>query len=170
MPERMEELSDQQTAIGSYIAQASRGSSASVNVYEQALPHPVEQAVIDAARQRLVQLPLETPAMVDSPPSDSRLPPFDRNPFFVGREGDLHTIASLLKESERATVVVTGMGGLGKSQLANEFIHRYGRYFLGGVFWLSFAEAVAIPTEIAACHLALQRELRLDTRTFPLEE
>lgn len=170
MPKRMEEISDQQTAIGSYIAQASEGSSASVNVYEQALPHPVEQAVIDAARQRLTQLPLETPATVDSPPSDSRLPPFDRNPLFVGREGDLHTIASLLKAGERATVVVTGMGGLGKSQLANEFIHRYGRYFLGGVFWLSFADAVALPTEIAACHLALQRELRLDTRTFPLEE
>jgi hypothetical protein len=166
----MEKVSDQLTALGSYIAQASQGSSASVNVYEQALPHPVEQTVLDAARQRLAELPLDTTAKVDSPPSDSRLPPFDRNPLFVDCEEDLHTIASLLKAGERATVVVTGMGGLGKSQLANEFIHRYGRYFLGGVFWLSFADAVAIPTEIAACHLALQRELRLDTRTFPLEE
>ena len=34
------------------------------------------------------------------------------------------------------SVAVTGMGGMGKTQLAREFAYRYGRFFDGGVFWL----------------------------------
>ena len=43
------------------------------------------------------------------------------------------------------------MGGIGKTQLAVEFAHRYGRYFAGGVFWLSFAQPESIEAQIAAC-------------------
>ncbi|MCP5094986.1 MAG: tetratricopeptide repeat protein, partial [Chloroflexi bacterium] len=48
------------------------------------------------------------------------------------------------------TVAVTGMGGLGKTQLAVEFCFRYGRYFPGGVFWLSFADAENVANEVVA--------------------
>jgi len=44
----------------------------------------------------------------------------------------------------------TGLGGIGKTQLASEFVHRYGRYFSGGVFWLSLADPQAVPAEVAA--------------------
>lgn len=45
----------------------------------------------------------------------------------------------------------TGLGGIGKTQLASELVHRYGRFFAGGVFWLSFADPEAVPAGIAGC-------------------
>jgi tetratricopeptide (TPR) repeat protein len=38
---------------------------------------------------------------------------------------------------------------LGKTQTAVEFCYRYGRYFYGGVFWLSFAQAENVAEEVA---------------------
>ncbi|GHO73981.1 hypothetical protein KSD_17520 [Ktedonobacter sp. SOSP1-85] len=162
----------EQTALGSYIAQANNNSTASVNVYEDVRPRQVEQAVLAAAREQLAQLPLETPPASTRPPvaGCSRLPVFESNPFFVGRQADLQDIVQALKSKERATIVVSGMGGIGKTQLASEFIFRYGGYFAGGVFWLNFADAAGIPSEIAACRTALREELRLDLHTLPLEE
>jgi tetratricopeptide (TPR) repeat protein len=43
------------------------------------------------------------------------------------------------------------MGGVGKTQLACEFAHRFGRFFAGGVFWLSCADPQVIAAEVAAC-------------------
>jgi hypothetical protein len=156
-----------QRATGNYIAQASGGSQASVSVYENVWPRPVEQAVIDAALQQLGELPLVGLPAVGSFPPGSRLPAFRRNPSFVDREVELCWVAALLKGDELATVAVTGLGGMGKSQLATEFVYRYGRYFRGGVFWLSFADEVAIPTGVTTCCTALGQELRLDASTLP---
>jgi tetratricopeptide (TPR) repeat protein len=78
------------------------------------------------------------------------------NPLFVGRGEELLRVAAALKGGE-ATVALgqvvasTGLGGLGKTQLAAEFVHRYGSFFAGGVFWLSFANAEDIPLQIAGC-------------------
>ncbi len=49
-------------------------------------------------------------------------------------------------------------------------MYRYGHYFAGGVFWLSFANADAVPAEVAVCTIALGQELRLDVRTLPVDE
>jgi len=46
------------------------------------------------------------------------------------------------------------MGGVGKTQLAVEFAHRYGRFF-HGVHWLDAAQPDALGTEIAACGLKM---------------
>src|SRR5262249_11166131 len=59
--------------------------------------------------------------------------PLGRNDLFVGRSTDLQALAAALKGGPSVpTAVVTGVGGLGKTQLAAEFVYRYGRYFAGG--------------------------------------
>ena len=152
-----------------YNAQNIGPGSANVNVYELVAPRPVEQAVVVAAHKNLLSLPLDClPGMGTFPP-DSRLV-FSHNLFFVGRERELVQIAKTLKARDLATIAITGLGGAGKSQLASEFVHRYGQYFSGGVFWLSFADAHAVQAEVADCITALGQELRLDARTLPIEE
>ena len=87
-------------------------------------------------------------------PPGSRMP-FTRNAVFTGREDDLRALAErlLIKPTEEGVGIseataATGMGGLGKTQLAVELCYRYGRYFQG-VHWLRASEDLA--AEIAAC-------------------
>jgi hypothetical protein len=66
--------------------------------------------------------------------------PFPPNRLFVGRADDLKALAQALKAGGSAVgqvAAATGMGGIGKTQLATEFAHRYGPFFAGGVFWVS---------------------------------
>ncbi|MCB9100912.1 MAG: tetratricopeptide repeat protein, partial [Anaerolineales bacterium] len=130
--------------------------------------------------------PPKAPLGLDSLPLDKipepaplpagSLMPLNKNPLFVGRQEDLLALASALKAggataiSQVETAAATGLGGIGKTQLASEFVHRYGQFFDGGVFWLSFAEANAIPAEIAACGGAGALELRLDFGAYPLND
>jgi len=106
-------------------------------------------------------------------PTGSRMP-FAVNPLFVGREDDLRTLARQLKAGKTSAVgqveiaAATGLGGIGKTQLASEFVHRYGRYFEGGVFWMSFADPAAIPAEVAAGGRSLGLHPSYDS--LPLEQ
>jgi hypothetical protein len=54
-----------------------------------------------------------------------------RNPQFVGRTDQLRALARALQVDGRAVIgqvaSVTGLGGIGKTQLAAEFVHRYGQ-------------------------------------------
>jgi tetratricopeptide (TPR) repeat protein len=106
-------------------------------------------------------------------PFGSRVP-VDRNTMFVGREADLRALARALKGGATAAIgqvaAATGLGGIGKTQLASEFVYRYGQYFDGGVYWLSFADPAAIPSEIALCGGAGHLELRPDFASLSLEE
>ncbi len=159
-----------QSIDGNYNAQNVGSGSATVNVYENIAPRPVDPSVIAAAIQKLATLPLDQLSVAGALPPASRLPAFARNPLFVGREGELARIAYILKTRDLATVAITGTGGFGKSQLASEFVYRYGQYFAGGIFWLSFANADAVRAEVAVCTIALGQELRLDVRTLPVDE
>lgn len=112
---------------------------------------------LDAARALLRRLPR------DAIPDPAPLPPrsrmaFRRNPLFVGRENDLRSLAGVFAAGAIFAVgqiaAATGLGGIGKTNLATEFVHRYGQFFAGGVYWLSFADPAAIPTEVAACGAA----------------
>src|SRR5260221_5959262 len=120
-----------QSIVGSYNAVVYGSGTATVNVYEMIAPHPVEPGVIAVAIQKLSTLPLDHLPAVSALPPASRLPAFARNPSFVGRETELARMANILKAHNLATVAITGLGGVGKSQLASEFVYRYGQYFSG---------------------------------------
>jgi WD40 repeat protein len=67
--------------------------------------------------------------------------PFPRNPDFVGRQADLDGLHSLLTEKRAAGL--TGMGGIGKTQLAVEYAYRHQADYPDGVFWINGAEPLA---------------------------
>jgi tetratricopeptide (TPR) repeat protein len=78
----------------------------------------------------------------------SRLAP--RNPLFVGRESTLTQLAERLN-GDGSLVVLAGYGGLGKTQTAVEFGHRFASHFPGGVFFLNCARADSVASEVADC-------------------
>jgi len=119
------------------------------------------------AESLLASMPTDTLPDRAPLPAGSRMP-LAPNPLFVGRGDELLQVATALRGADATmalgqVVASTGLGGLGKTQLAVELVHRYGRYFAGGVFWLSFASADEIPLQVAAC-----AEPGLEAR--PLEE
>jgi tetratricopeptide (TPR) repeat protein/transcriptional regulator with XRE-family HTH domain len=106
-------------------------------------------------------------------PAGSRMP-LARNPLFVGRSSELQAISQALIGTEvassdgQAILVIAGLGGIGKTQLASEFVHRYGQFFAGGVYWLRFADAVAVPSEVAVCGGRSYLNLHPDFDMLPL--
>ncbi|NJN98753.1 MAG: ATP-binding protein, partial [Anaerolineales bacterium] len=92
----------------------------------------------------------------------------------MGRETELKTLARTLKAGRTAAVgqvaTVSGLGGIGKTQVAVEFVHRYGPYFAGGVYWLNFAEGAAVASEVAACGGAGGLSLYTEASGLKLEE
>ncbi|MGB7876029.1 MAG: hypothetical protein WBL25_16730 [Anaerolineales bacterium] len=86
--------------------------------------------------------------------------PFPRNALFTGREEDLKKLSALCDLSGSNNFVIsqaiTGMGGIGKTQLAVEFAYRYGHRFKG-VHWLDLRDPDALDASISLCgsHMGL---------------
>lgn len=81
--------------------------------------------------------------------------PFAPDPLFVGRAALITSVLELFAPAPRQatppTIALSGPAGVGKTQVALEFAHRYGRLFKGGVFWMSFSDAEAAQVSVAAC-------------------
>ncbi len=142
--------------------------------YSDVTPRSTDPGELDEARRRLGELPLEELPDRAALPERSVMP-LRPNPHFVGRREDLKRIAASLMSGDTAaigevTVAASGgLGGVGKTQLACEFVHRYGRYF-HGVYWLSFGNPDGVPTEVASCGSAGGMALRPDFHALPLDE
>jgi tetratricopeptide (TPR) repeat protein len=85
------------------------------------------------------------------PPVTPLRPPFHM-PFrsieaqFVGRIDALWTVFDQLSHGKTSIVqgvgVVYGAGGLGKTQLAVEYVHRFNLHYPGGVFWIEADQGI----------------------------
>ncbi|OAN41709.1 hypothetical protein A6A03_18840 [Chloroflexus islandicus] len=95
-------------------------------------------------------------------------------PVFVGRDDQLERLAALLIGEETACVAVmpaiTGIGGIGKTSLAIEFVHRYRQHFPDGVFWLSMEREDTIEAQVAACGGQRGLQLFADSEPDSLEQ
>ena len=78
-----------------------------------------------------------------------------RNPGFTGRDGLLAAVRDRLLAGDAAVVqALHGMGGVGKTQLAAEYAHRFaGSYELA--WWVNAEQAGLIGDQVAALGLAL---------------
>lgn len=62
--------------------------------------------------------------------------PYKRNPFFTGRSDFFAKLYTKLRPSSCVTSALTGMGGLGKTQIAIEYAYRYHAEYTA-IFWVT---------------------------------
>ena len=73
-----------------------------------------------------------------------------RNPGFTGRDGLLVTVREQLIAGDRAVVqALQGMGGVGKTQLAIEYVHRFASAY-DLVWWVAAEQPALIADQFAA--------------------
>jgi WD40 repeat protein len=76
--------------------------------------------------------------------------PFDR-PALEGRATDLmHLHDALQAPPAPKTLLVTGLPGVGKTQLAVRYAHDYRLHYPGGIFWVNAANPSSIIDQLAA--------------------
>lgn len=127
---------------------------------EQVPPILPSPDAIAEGREQLTRIPIDTVPAISPPPPGSHIA-FAHNRDFVGRDREMLTLARAVTSGDAAVVsapviAATGIGGMGKTQLVSEFVHHYGRFFIGGVFWLDFEFSERVEEQIAACGLSPQ--------------
>jgi len=80
------------------------------------------------------------------PPPEVGIVP-DPSPYFVGREAELEDLRQTLQTSHR--VSLSGLGGIGKSQLAIQYAHRY-RSSYSRIFWLRGENGTTLRSDFAS--------------------
>jgi hypothetical protein len=136
-------------------------------------PELLVRAGVDASRVVLVG-PAPAPIPVPVAPPAAEVPfivLFPRNADFVGREGDLLRLHASLSGAGAGPVGIrpaglTGMGGIGKTQLAVEYVHRHRGDYPDGIFWID----AAVPLAEGFSRLATDPRLRWAEADRPRDE
>ena len=101
-------------------------------------PEPVSPRFTGGSLEALATDRRTLPPIVTLP-MPHRMPYRSLGGRFAGRIDALWALHDLLNQDGTAVVegvgVVMGTGGLGKTQLATEYVHRFGNYYPGGLFW-----------------------------------
>ena len=109
-----------------------------------------EAAPADAAAALATALPPEDSHLYAEPPTlRTNLP--ERPPPLIGRGGDLAALAALVDAHRLVTLV--GAGGMGKTRLAQAFLHAQRDAYRHGVCWIELAsvgDPAALPGAIAS--------------------
>src|SRR3712207_3952190 len=98
--------------------------------------------------------PRAGPAPGDKPGFAGRLPAVwkvpPRNPRFTGRDGMLTELRGRLRAGEATLTVqaLYGLGGVGKTQLALEYAHRFATDY-DVVWWIDAEQPILIPEQLA---------------------
>src|SRR5690348_7552099 len=110
-------------------------------------------------RQRLCEVYSKTPAQLGlltpsgAPGEKLWNVPNSPNPFFTGRERLLALLLEPLSLARAASLTqpqaLYGLGGIGKTQTATEFIFRYADYYTH-VFWLKAADRETLVADFVA--------------------
>ena len=125
---------------------------------EPSAPAPSRSTAATAAP--VVAEPLPGPDVAPDRPRRAR----DRlmRGAFVGRERELETLASLLREGDGPVVTLLGPGGIGKTRLAMEAVAALRGSFPDGVVVALLSDATALDQVAPALATALELELRQD--------
>jgi tetratricopeptide (TPR) repeat protein/DNA-binding XRE family transcriptional regulator len=126
-----------------------------------------KQLVLDLAKA-LHLTDKETRELLDASlmaPTPHWVVPYPRNPYFTGREEtlvQLHTMLAAKQKVALTSWALSGLGGIGKTQLALEYAYRYALDYTA-VFWVNaetqesivssyvpIAESLALPERTAA--------------------
>ncbi len=105
---------------------------------------------------------LPTASEPTEPTSVARFLP-RRNTWFSGRVAELDDVFRRL--AARRCLAVTGLGGRGKTQLANEYAHRHADLYPAGILWASADSASALLRDIG--DMARQLGLRVPDDAKP---
>jgi len=138
-------------------------------IAESDTPELLVRAGVDAS-----QVALAGPARSTVPAAAAEAPfivPFPRNGEFVGRDGDLSRLRAKLSGSGSGPVGIrpaglTGMGGIGKTQLVVEYVYRHTHDYPEGIFWIDAAG----PLVEGFARLATDHRLRWADNEQPRDE
>jgi hypothetical protein len=106
-----------------------------------------------------------TPAHVGVHPAF--LVPFPSNEKFVGRDDDLKRLHVALISGATIGVrpaMLSGMGGIGKTQLAVEYAYRHRNDYSGGVYWINAAQDWDVELTRLAEQIGFHSEIENENR------